>query len=153
MKIVIPSTNDYCISNLVLIRAKNRFDNNCTQVAAALPKIELEVFMFKPISEHYFFLTAGSIRADTVGELNEKFNQYIIHEATHRVFYDFGIEPRKHPDEKFVDYIENAVVYHASAEKQHGPPAPGPAAFGFALTPPSSADQGMKIAVEFNSID
>ena len=119
VKIIIPSTADYCISNWLLKRVSDSEDNDCTQTGAALPKIELEFLNFKPYSEEYFFLTAGDISAESQQELNTRINRMFLHESIHKIFYMLGVTPRKDPDEQIVKYLENVLTMNNEEAKSN----------------------------------
>jgi len=155
VKIVIPSTPDYCIDNLVLVRVEDRVRNSCTQSGAGLPKIEFELLLFKPFSEQYFYVTAGDLNANSNEELNELINQLLMHEALHRFFYDMGVMPRENQDEQFVEYLELVTMLHIQTPFI-GPVVPNAFGRSYVLQSPfeqQEEDSSIPIGISFSLDD
>ncbi len=142
VKILIPSTRDYCIDNIKLIRVDNPYKNSCTQIGGALPEIEVEFLFWKMYHEQPFVITAGDINAVDSDDLSHEFNLLVFHEALHRMMYDLGLNPRMHPDERHLEYVE-LYLDQALQPPVYGPPAPG--RFGFSAK--HIINQGVKIDI------
>lgn len=155
VRIIIPSTPDYCISNTILIRVHDRAQNECTQTGAALPRVNLDAFFWKPYDEELFFLTMGDVDGSSPEAINERFQQYVFHEATHWFFYEMGIEPRKHPDEQFTKYIERKIIAKANTPILYGPPY-NPAGYSvpmFSLRGSTTTEFKIPTAITYTGID